>query len=79
MPWQMYRVRNTPDGKQTVAPHFSPTATRDELLQKAEAKKESHFPKAGGVWYGFLERATPLTYEQLRNPSLSNRLEKFDP
>ncbi len=79
MTWRMYQVSKTHDGKRKVSLHLIATATRDELLQKAEAIKESHLPKKEGVLYGFLETATPLTYEELRNPSLPNRLERYDP
>ena len=79
MTWLMYRVKETHDGKSKVSPQSKAYVTRDELLQKLESKREDYWPTEEGVWYGILETATLLSKDELDDPSLQNRLERYDP
>ena len=79
MTWQMFKVRETHDGKLKVSTQSKAYATRDELLQKLESKREIYLPTEEGVCYGFLETATPLSLDDLLDPGLPNRLERYDP
>ncbi len=79
MPWLLYRVKETHNGKSQVSPMSIACATRDELLQKLESKREDYCPTEEGVWYGILETATLLSKDELDDPGLPNRLERYDP
>ena len=79
MKWIMYKVWKTHCGKQTVSAWSKAYATRDELLQNSEAKRESHFLTEKGDWYGFLVTVDTPSCDDLHDPGFPNRLERYDP